>query len=116
MPSHALDQRLFEQVFTKLGDEEAEIPTPVDGVQLINGWLQVIQGAQTQRTATLEAQLIELRGQLQFAKPDPDRIRNLLATLADNTTQIAQGSHIQEQTAGKLEKLATALRNLGSKF
>lgn len=116
MPSHALDQRLFEQVFTKIGADDAQIPTPVDGVQLINGWLDVIQGAQTQRTATLEAQLIELRGQLQFAQPDPDRIRNLLASLADNTTQIAQGSHGQEQMVAKLEKLATALRNLGSKL
>lgn len=116
MPSHALDQRLFEQIFSKIGAEDAEIPTPVDGVQLINGWLKVIEGAQTQRTANLEAQLIELRGQLQFARPDPDRIRDLLASLADNTTQIAQGSNVQEQTAGKLEKLATALRNLGNKI
>jgi hypothetical protein len=114
MPSHALDQRLFEQVFTKLGAEDAPIPAPVDGIQLINGWLEVIQG--TQRTANIENQLIELRGQLQFAKPDPDRIRNLLASLADNTTQIAQGSNVQEQTVGKLEKLATALRNLGDKL
>jgi hypothetical protein len=114
MPSHALDQRLFEQMFTSVGQGDASTVTPTDGIQLINGWLEVVQG--TQRTAAIESQLKELRGQLQFAKPDPDRIRDLLASLADNVTQIAQGSNVQEQTVGKLEQLATALRNFGSRL
>lgn len=114
MPSHALDQRLFEQVLSKLGTDDAAIPAPVDGIKLINGWLEVIQG--THLTASIEAQLIELKGQLQFAKPDPDRIRDLLGSLSDHTAQIAQGSHLQEQTVNKLEKLATALSNLGNKL
>lgn len=114
MPSHALDQRLFEQMFSSVGADDASVPAPTDGVQLINGWLKVIEGSQ--RTVNIEARLIELRGQLQFANPDPDRVRDLLANLADNVTQITQGSDVQEQTVGKLEKLATALRNLGSKL
>ncbi|GAB3510222.1 hypothetical protein GCM10027341_48390 [Spirosoma knui] len=114
MPSHALDQRLFEQMFSSIGQGDASSVTPTDGVQLINGWLEVVQG--TQRTAAIEGQLKELRGQLQFANPDPDRIKNLLASLADNVTQIAQGSNVQEQTVGKLEQLATALRTFGSRL
>lgn len=114
MPSHALDQRLFEQMFTTIGEGNPDTATPTDGVKLINGWLEVIQG--TQRTANIEARLLELRGELQFANPDPDRIREILANLADHVTQITQGSNIQEQTIGKLEKLATALRNFGSRL
>ncbi|MFD2571077.1 hypothetical protein ACFSUS_10560 [Spirosoma soli] len=114
MPSHALDQRLFEQMFTTIGEGDASTAAPTDGIKLINGWLEVVQG--TQRTAAIENQLIELRGQLQFANPDPDRIRDLLASLADNVTQITQGSNVQEQTIGKLEKLATALRNFGDRL
>ena len=101
-------------MFTKVGADDAAVPAPADGIELINGWLKVIQG--TQRTANIESKLIELRGQLQFAQPDADRIRDLLASLADHTTQISQGSNVQEQTIGKLEQLATALRNLGSKL
>lgn len=114
MPSHALDQRLFEQMFTTIGEGSPEAAAPKDGIKLINGWLEVIQG--TQRTTNIEARLLELRGELQFANPDPDRISGLLATLADHVTQITQGSDIQEQTVGKLEKLATALRNFGSQL
>ncbi len=114
MPSHALDQQLFERMFTQIGEGSGETAPPTDGVQLINGWLKVIEGSQ--RTANIEARLIELRGQLQFAKPDPDRIRDLLASLADDTTQVAQGSNVQEQTASKLEKLAIALRTFGSRL
>lgn len=101
-------------MFTEIGEGSADTASPADGIQLINGWLKVIEGSQ--RTANIEARLIELRGQLQFAQPDPDRIRDLLASLADHTTQIAQGSNVQEQTAGKLERLATALRNFGSRL
>ncbi|QJW91450.1 hypothetical protein HNV11_19740 [Spirosoma taeanense] len=106
MASHALDQRLFEQTTGGLGDVTSA--SPADGVTLINGWLKVIEGNTS--TEIVEGRLKELRGQLQFANPDPDRIRDLLLTLADHTSQIAQGTNIQEQTAGKLENVATSLR------
>lgn len=106
MASHALDQRLFEKTADSLGN--ATIASPADGVQLINGWLKVIEGNNS--TEFIEGRLLELRGQLQVAKPDPDRIRDLLLTLADHTSQVAQSRNTQEQTASKLEDVATSLR------
>lgn len=106
MPSHALDQRLFEQTTGGLTDPQSA--SPAGGVQLIDGWLRVINGNAS--AAILEDQLNQLRGQLQFATPDADRIRELLLSLADHTSQVAQGSNVQEQTAGKLENVATSLR------
>jgi hypothetical protein len=106
MASHALDQRLFEKTAHDLSD--IGTASPADGVQLINGWLKVIEGNNS--TESIEARLLELRGQLQVAKPDPDRIRDLLLTLADHTTQVAQSRNVQQQTSGKLENVATSLR------
>ena len=106
MASHALDQRLFEKTAQDLSD--IGTASPADGVQLINGWLKVIEGNNS--TESIEARLLELRGQLQVAKPDSDRIRDLLLTLADHTSQIAQSRNVQQQTSGKLENVATSLR------
>lgn len=106
MASHALDQRLFERTANQLSSVETASPT--DGAQIIDGWLKVIEGNQS--TETIEARLRELRGQLQLAQPDPDRIRDLLLTIADHTSQLTQGRNIQEQTGQKLENVATALR------
>lgn len=112
MASHALDQRLFEDTANTL--TEPEVIAPTDGVQLINGWLKVIDGNNS--AEVLETRLKELRGQLQVAKPDPDRIRDLLMTLADHTDQIAQGRNVQQQTAGKLVNVATSLRLFAEKL
>ncbi|MGF7217281.1 hypothetical protein GGR92_003454 [Spirosoma lacussanchae] len=106
MASHALDQRLFEQTANGLGSVDAASPT--DGVKLIDGWLKVIDGNPS--AEIIEGRLRELRGQLQLAQPDTDRIKDLLMIIADHTSQVAQGRNIQEQTAGKLEDVATSLR------
>ena len=109
MASHALDQRLFEQT-AALGENDPLTTTtsPADGVTLINGWLTALKSNGS--TERIEQKLQELNGQLQLATPDPDRIRDLLMTLADHTSQLAQGSNVQEPTTGKLENVATALR------
>lgn len=108
MASHALDQRLFEQTANLIGAQDPSTASPTDGVKLINGWLKVLEGNNnTERIAT---KLKELNGQLQFAKPDPERIRELLMTLADHTSQLTQNSNVQEQTVNKLENVATSLR------
>ncbi len=108
MASHALDQRLFEQTANIIGEQGPSTSTPAAGVQLINGWLKVIEGnASTQR---IETKLNDLKGQLQLAKPDPERIRELLMGLADHTSQLTQGIQMQEQTVNQLENVATSLR------
>lgn len=114
MASHALDQRLFEQT-AQIADESGPASsTPMDGVQLINGWLTLLEGNTS--AGIVEDRLKELRGQLQFASPDADRIRELLLSVADHTSQIAQSSKVQEQTVAKLENVATALRKLAGQL
>ncbi len=114
MASHALDQRLFEQTASIVGEHDPSSASPTDGVQIINGWLKVIEGNAS--AEIIEGRLKELRGQLQFANPNPDRIRELLFSIADHTSQVAQGSNVQEQTAGKLENVATALRKFAGQL
>lgn len=110
MPSHALDQRLFEQTAGLINENDSVSLSAPEGVSLINGWLKVIEGNNS--TEIIAGKLIDLRDQLLLDTPDPDLIRSLLLTVADHTAQIAQGSDTQEQTAGKLDNLAITLRTL----
>jgi len=116
MASHALDQRLFEQMQTMFGEGSSATASPTDGVQLINKWLTVLEGDNSRKTVNIEEKLKELRGQLQFTNPDADRVRELLMSLAEHTNQIAQGSDLQEPTINKLADLALRLQNFSSQF
>lgn len=103
MASHALDHRLFEKT-ASLTDENNSISASSPArVDLIDG---------NASTVIIEEKLKELRDQLKLNQPDPDRVRELLFSLADHTSQVAQGSKTKEQTAGELENLATTLRKL----
>lgn len=108
MPSHALDQRLFEK--TDSLASEPDLLSAASGHELIDGWLKVIAGNTS--TQLIEEKLKELRDQLMLGQPDADLVRALLLGLADHTSQVSQGSNTQEQTAGQLEGLATTLRRL----
>lgn len=108
MASHALDQQLFDQMDT------ISTASPTDGAELINKWLKVIDGNNT--ASILEGRLKELRGQLLLAKPDADRMRELLLDVADHTALISQSHNVQQQTAGKLVELSTGLRQLASQL
>ncbi|UHG92200.1 hypothetical protein [Spirosoma oryzicola] len=112
MASHALDQRLFDQTIGIADNGTAA--SPADGVQLINGWLKVIEGNKS--TELIEAKLKELRGLLQFANPDADRVRSLLMDLADHTEQVSQGSDIQEPTVKKLENVVDSIQKLAEQL
>ncbi|GAB2599812.1 hypothetical protein [Spirosoma areae] len=110
MPSHALDQRLFERTNSLTDDNGSVLASSSDGVELIDGWLRVIAGNTS--TQPIEEKLNELRKQLTLDQPDADLIEGLLLDLADNTALLAQGSNVQEQTAGKLDTIAFSLRTL----
>lgn len=110
MASHALDQRLFEQTAALTDENNSVLASTPDRLNLIDGWLKVIAG--NDRTELIEGKLQELRDQLKLNDPDPDRIRELLFSLAEHTSQVAQGSNMQEQTASELENLAMTLRKL----
>lgn len=110
MPSHALDQRLFDRTNSLTDENNSTSASSPARVDLIDGWLEVIEGNAS--TVIIEEKLKELRDQLKLNHPDPDRVRELLFSLADHTSQVAQGSNTKEQTAGDLENLATTLRKL----
>ncbi|GAB3895701.1 hypothetical protein [Spirosoma agri] len=112
MASHALDQRLFDQT-AGIADKETA-PSPTDGVQLISGWLNVIEG--TKSTELIEEKLKELRSQLQFANPDTDRVRGLLLDLADHTELVSQGSAIEGPIVQKLEGLVDSIQKLAEQL
>ncbi|UFH54279.1 hypothetical protein [Spirosoma sp. KNUC1025] len=110
MASHALDQRLFEQTASLTDEHNSISESSPNRVELIDNWLKVIEGSE--RTELIEGKLKELRDELKLNKPDVDRVRELLLSLADSTSLVAQGTHMQEQTASELEKLAMTLRKL----
>lgn len=110
MPSHALDQRLFEQTNNLTDDNNTVLASPQDGIELIDNWLRVIQGETS--TQLIEADLKELRNELTLDEPDTDRVKGLLLNLADNTALVAQSRNVQEQTEGKLDDVAFTLRTL----
>ncbi len=113
MPSHALDQRLFERTNSLTDENGSIVVSPSDGVELIDGWLRVI--ANHTSTQLIEEKLTLLREQLTSDQPDGDLVRGLLLDLADDTALIAQGRNTQEQTAGKLDEVAVSLRTLAGK-
>lgn len=110
MPSHALTQRLFDQTTSLLEKSNSTTDSSPKRVELIDGWLEVVNGEAS--TELIAEKLQELRDQLKLNHPDPDRVKELLFSLADSTSQIAQGSNTQEQMAGQLEDIATTLRRL----
>ncbi|WP_338875224.1 hypothetical protein WBJ53_06330 [Spirosoma sp. SC4-14] len=112
MASHALDQRLIEQTIDLTGNSSET--SPADGVQLISGWLKVIEGNKS--TELIEGKLKELQTLLQFSKPDIDRIRGLLLDLADDAEQVTQASDLQAPTINKLEHVIDALQKLASQL
>jgi hypothetical protein len=110
MASQALNQRLFEEtldLFEGQGDQKLSAQ---QGAALVDGWLTALNGVTN--AGTIVTWLQELRSQLVNNHPDPDRVEEILFTLAEQTSQIAQGSNVQEEMAGKLESVATALRQV----
>lgn len=110
MPSHALDQRLFDRTNSLSNENDSILGSAQDGVELIDDWLRVIAGDNS--TQLVEEQLKELQNELTVGEPDADRVRGLLRDLADNTALVAQSKNVQEQTAKKLDDLAFTLRSL----
>lgn len=110
MASHALDQRLFEQTASLINENNTISESSSNRVDLIDGWLKVIDGSE--RTQLIEGKLKELRDELKLNQPNPDRVQELLFSLAEYTSQVAQGHGMQEQTVNQLENLAMTLRML----
>lgn len=84
---------------------------PAQGVMLIDGWLQSLQG--DPNLDQLTGQLGELRTALQAAQPDDSYVRQLLVSLADKAQEIAEAPGSEGTWTGGLESLSVLLRNIG---
>lgn len=92
---------------------ESTIST-AQGVMLIDGWLQALQG--DSNLDLLEAELTELREELQSGQPDETRVRTLMTSLADKTQAVAEGPNSEGTWTGGLESLSKILRNFADKI
>lgn len=84
------------------------------GVMLIDGWLQALQG--DPNLDQLESQLTELRAELQSGQPNSGHIGQLLENLAHQAQQAAEEPTAEGTWTGGLESLAKILRGLRSKL
>lgn len=84
---------------------------PAQGMMLIDGWLQALQG--DPNLDQLTGQLSELRTALQAAQPDESYVRQLLLSLADKAQEVAEAPNSEGTWTGGLESLSTILRNVG---
>ena len=114
MGTNILEERMLEDTLTTFRDGNQSGVSPAQGVMLIDGWLQALQG--DPNLDQLEGQLNELRSELQVAQPNSQNIRHLMESLADQAQQAAEGPNAEGTWTGGLESLSKILRNFGSKL
>lgn len=112
MGSNILEERMLEDTLTTFRDSNQSGVSSAQGVMLIDGWLQALQG--DPNLDRLDGQLNELRTELQMAQPNSQRIRQLMESLADQVQQVAESPHVEGNWTGGLESLSKILRNFGS--
>lgn len=105
---------MLEDTLTTFRDGNQSGVSPAQGVMLIDGWLHALQG--DPHLDSLEAQLNELRTELQAPQPNSAQIRLLMESLADQVQQVAEGPNAEGTWTGGLESLSKILRNFGSKL
>lgn len=111
--SNQLEEGMLNDTLTTFRNNNLEAISPAQGVMLIDGWLQALDG--DPNLDQLKGQLNELRTALQAAQPDESYIRDLLTGLADNAQAVAEDPNSEGTWTGGLESLSKILRNLGSK-
>lgn len=102
---------LEDTLTTFRGNSESGV-TAAQGVMLIDGWLQALQG--DANLSQLEILLNQLRVELQTDQPDSRAIRKLMDDLADQAQQAAEGPTAEGTWTGGLESLSKLLRNFSS--
>ncbi|UHG92201.1 hypothetical protein [Spirosoma oryzicola] len=114
MGSNILEERMLQDTLGVFRDDSQSSVTPAQGVMLIDGWLQALQG--DPNLEQLEAELTELRNELQSGQPNEQRVRELMLSLADKTQAIAEGPNAEGTWTGGLESLSKILRNFSNKL
>ncbi len=112
MGSNILEERMLEDTLTTFRDGNQSGVSPAQGVMLIDGWLQALQG--DANLEQLEFRLNELRTELQAAQPNGGQVRQLMEILADLAQQSAEAPNAEGTWTGGLESLSKILRNFSS--
>ena len=105
---------MLEDTLTTFRDGTQSGVSTAQGVMLIDGWLQALQG--DPNMGQLEGLFNELRVELQAAQPDGQHIRTVMESLADQAQQVAEGPTAEGTWTGGLESLSKILRNFSSKL
>jgi len=103
---------MLTDTLAMLRDNSRFSVSPAQGIMLIDGWLQALQG--DLNVDQVKGLLNELRTALQAAQPDESYIRELLVSLADKTQEIAEDPTSEGTWTGGLESLSKILRHFGS--
>ncbi|MFD2571078.1 hypothetical protein ACFSUS_10565 [Spirosoma soli] len=114
MGSNILEERMLEDTLGLFRDGNQSGVSPAQGVMLIDGWLQSLQGEPN--LSQLESHLNELRAELQAAQPNSQHIRQVMMSLADQAEQAAQGPTAEGTWTGGMISLSKVLRNFASKL
>lgn len=112
MGTNILEERMLEDTLTTFRNGNQAGVSPAQGVMLIDGWLQALQG--DANLGSLPDQLNELRTELQAAQPNSQRIRLLMERLADQAQQTAEGPNAEGTWTGGLESLSKILRTFAA--
>ncbi|GAB4021802.1 hypothetical protein [Spirosoma koreense] len=110
--SNRLEEGMLNETLSTFRKNELDAVSPAQGIMLIDGWLQALQGEPN--LDQLTGQLSELRTALQAAQPDGPYIRDLLVSLADQAQQVAEAPTSEGTWTGGLVSLSKILRHLGS--
>lgn len=110
--SNILEERMLQDTLGLFRDGNLKAVSPGQGVMLIDGWLQALQG--DTNLGSLETNLTDLRTELQAHQPNQERVSALLTILADETQRIAEGPNAEGTWTGGLESLSKFLRDLAN--
>ena len=114
MGSNILEERMLEDTLTTFRNGNQAGVSPAQGIMLIDGWLQALQG--DPNLEQLVGQFNELRTELQLAQPNSQHIRQVMERLADQAQQVAEAPNSEGTWTGGLESLSKILRNFASKL
>lgn len=97
------------------GEGSSVLISPEQGILLIEGWLNALQG--DTGAERIRAELGALRDNLASGSIDANLIRHLLLNMAHHTSTLAgEPSAATGQLPDQLRQLATTLRNFSSQF
>ena len=111
MGTNILEERMLEDSLAVFRGNDTEAVTPAQGIMLIDGWLQALQG--DPNLDPMRQQMTELRTELQSTSPNSQRIKLLLNELADRTQQTAEAPTSEGTWTGGLESFSKLLRSFG---